>query len=145
MKKKIIKLVKNNMIYSIPVATMPSAGTSVGGFKGDIVSILPGISIILLVITLYFVSTSIKTYGGKIGHSLNIIGIGIFVVAIKEIFYFSSLVAQDSFLNDLLLNASFVYTLNYTSNILIFALLSYGYYSMTTIFKGSNNKKKEVK
>lgn len=141
MKQRVMKFMKNKMIYSTPVVIMPTAGDSVKGFQGDILSVLPGIGIILLVLTLYFVSASIKTYGGKIGHSLNIIGIGMFVVAIKELFYFSSLVAYGSYLTDLLSNASFVHTFNYTTNIVIFAFFSYGFYSMTKVFENNSKKK----
>lgn len=145
--KKITKFIQNNMIYSVPIATMPTVGESVKGFQGDFISLLPGISIILLVVTLYFVSSATKIYGGKIGHSLNMIGIGIFVIALKELFYFSSLVAYDSSLKDLLSDASFIYSLNYITNIVIFMLFSYGFYSMTRVFKSpiNNKKKKEVK
>lgn len=143
MKDRILHFLKNKS-YCVASA---SAGTTTSSsmVKDDFLSTLPGFSIILLVVTLYFVAAAIRTYGGKIGHSLNIIGVGIFFVALKELLYFSSIVDHESFLHDLYTNSTFMQTFNYTTNIIIFALLSYGFYSMTKVFNTNTSPKKEEK
>jgi len=106
----------------------------------DIINILPGIVIILLVFTLYFLTSAINIYGGKIGKSLNIIGLGIFGLALKELSYFISTVSDYTFLEKFYSNKSLVQTSNYILNIIIFALLTYGFYEMSKVFETKNNK-----
>ncbi|PIZ00538.1 hypothetical protein COY62_02040, partial [bacterium (Candidatus Howlettbacteria) CG_4_10_14_0_8_um_filter_40_9] len=50
--------------------------------------IINGLSLFVLVLTLYFMSKTMELYGGRVGKSLNYVGLGIFVLSLREILVF---------------------------------------------------------
>lgn len=103
--------------------------------------VITALNLILLMLTLYFLSNAMKTYGGKIGQSLNIIGLGIFGISIKETFSFMQTIFGYDFFAFLTGINIYNSLIQYTMNAVIFSLFAYGFYRLGNIFKVKSKDK----
>lgn len=100
--------------------------------------VINGLSLLVLVLTMYFMSKTMELYGGRVGKSLNYVGLGIFVLSVREILVF----VNNIFDYDIVLELSQSTTVSmysaWSSKLLVFTLFAYGFYQMSKVIE---NKK----
>lgn len=136
MRKNIISTLSVFTLLLIPLNTNAST-TSIFNPRGSLVTmIITSFSLIFLLLTLYFLSRSLKTFGGKIGNSLNFIGLGIFGIALKELFIFLEIFFN---LNTLIAKEEAAQN---TVSLVVFIFFAYGFYSLGKILGIGKTKEK---
>ena len=111
----------------------------------NIFLILSSLNLLALILTMFFLSKTMKTYGGKIGKGLNLIGLGVFGIAVQQIFTFLQVMFALDVLGEIFTNQT-VYELFFpVLNLLVFILLAYGFYVMSSVLSSvsSGNKAKK--
>lgn len=102
--------------------------------------IINGLSLFVLVLTLYFMSKTMELYGGRVGKSLNYIGLGIFVLSLKEILVFVNNIFDYDILFELSGSTNFsIYTAS-ISKLLVFSLFACGFYQMSRVIESGQKK-----
>ena|SRR3972149_4889441 len=137
--KSLKKLKFNVIAYILLQPAVSFAGTSGLEEKlGDIFLVITALGLVFLLLTLYFLSNVMRIYGGKIGQSLNFIGLGIFGVALKEVISFMKIIFDYDVFGSLIKNEVITLSFQYVLNLLIFIFFAYGFYKMSNILKGIN-------
>lgn len=102
--------------------------------------ILNGLSLFVLVLTLYFMSKTMELYGGRVGKSLNYVGLGIFVLSLKEILVFVNNIFDYDILFELSGSVDLsIYTAS-ISKLLVFSLFACGFYQMSRVIESGKKK-----
>ena len=126
----------------LTVALLLPQAVSAAGTKGveakfdNVFIVITALGLVFLLLTLYFLSNVMKIYGGKIGQSLNYVGLGIFGVAIKEVISFMKIIFDYDVFGSLIKSEVVTLSFQYSINLLIFVFFAYGFYKMSSILKG---------
>lgn len=103
--------------------------------KRSFAMILVFSGLILLLLTMQYLSRVLKLFGGKIGKSMNILAIGVFIIALKEILAFVNIFFDYNIVE--LFAKSEIAKLIFQSgtNFLVFAFFAYGFYGLSKIIE----------
>lgn len=93
------------------------------------------LGLIMLLITLYYLSKSLRIYGGKIGKGLDAISVGIFIVSLKEIVQFIKIFFDYNIMQFLIRSDIAEFIFQNGTNLLVFTLFAYGFYGLSGIME----------